>query len=55
MDNWLRLLKAAASEDRHACLEWSLKLGYLTGNEKDVCSAFFLFRQLTDLRLPGYG
>lgn len=36
MDNWLRLLKAAASEDRDACIEWSLKLGYLTGEENEV-------------------
>jgi aarF domain-containing kinase len=37
MDNWLRLLQAAASDDRDACREWSLKLGYLTGEENDVC------------------
>ncbi|TFK37522.1 ABC1 family-domain-containing protein [Crucibulum laeve] len=36
MDNWLRLLQAAASEDRTACAEWSLKLGYLTGEENEV-------------------
>ncbi|KAG6844309.1 hypothetical protein H0H87_007879 [Tephrocybe sp. NHM501043] len=35
MDSWLRLLQAAASEDRDACVEWSLKLGYLTGKEND--------------------
>ncbi|CAL1697726.1 unnamed protein product [Somion occarium] len=36
MDNWLHLLQAAASEDRNACIEWSLKLGYLTGQENDI-------------------
>ncbi|KAF5376145.1 hypothetical protein D9615_007657 [Tricholomella constricta] len=36
MDSWLRLLQAAASEDRDACVEWSLKLGYLTGEENQV-------------------
>ncbi|KAF9007062.1 ABC1 family-domain-containing protein [Cyathus striatus] len=36
MDNWLRLLQAAASADRDACVEWSLKLGYLTGKEDEV-------------------
>jgi len=36
MDSWLRLLQAAASEDRDGCVEWSLKLGYLTGEENEV-------------------
>jgi aarF domain-containing kinase len=36
MDNWLRLLLAAAQKDREGCLRWSLKLGYLTGEENDV-------------------
>jgi len=36
MDNWLRLLQAAASEDRDACIEWSQKLGYLTGEENQI-------------------
>ncbi|TFK47175.1 ABC1-domain-containing protein [Heliocybe sulcata] len=36
MDNWLRLLLAAASEDREACIDSSLKLGYLTGEENEV-------------------
>ncbi|RDB23565.1 Atypical kinase COQ8, mitochondrial [Hypsizygus marmoreus] len=36
MDSWLRLLQAAASEDRDACVEWSLKLGYLTGEENQI-------------------
>jgi aarF domain-containing kinase len=36
MDNWLRLLLAAAQQDREGCLRWSLKLGYLTGEEVDV-------------------
>lgn len=36
MDSWLRLLQAAASEDRTACAEWSQNLGYLTGEEGEV-------------------
>ncbi|THV05083.1 ABC1-domain-containing protein [Dendrothele bispora CBS 962.96] len=38
MDGWLRLLKAAAEdpEDREACIEESLKLGYLIGGESQV-------------------
>ncbi|KAF8169115.1 ABC1 family-domain-containing protein [Mycena galopus ATCC 62051] len=36
MDDWLRLLQAAAHEDRAACVEWSLKLGYLTGEEDQL-------------------
>lgn len=36
MDDWLHLLQAAAAEDRPACAEWSLKLGYLTGEENEV-------------------
>jgi len=36
MDNWLRLLLAAAQQDREGCLHWSLKLGYLTGEENDI-------------------
>jgi predicted unusual protein kinase regulating ubiquinone biosynthesis (AarF/ABC1/UbiB family) len=37
MDRWLHLLSAAAADDRDACVEWSLKLGYLTGEENKVC------------------
>ncbi|KII90203.1 hypothetical protein PLICRDRAFT_107897 [Plicaturopsis crispa FD-325 SS-3] len=36
MDSWLRLLTAAAAEDRAACIECSLQLGYLTGAENEV-------------------
>ncbi|KAF4588577.1 hypothetical protein EYR40_010130 [Pleurotus pulmonarius] len=36
MDNWLHLLQSAISEDRNNCIEWSIKLGYLTGEETDV-------------------
>jgi len=36
IDDWLRLLLAAAQQDREGCLRWSLKLGYLTGEENDV-------------------
>ncbi|KAJ7255048.1 ABC1-domain-containing protein [Mycena haematopus] len=36
IDDWLRLLQAAALEDRAACIECSLKLGYLTGEENQL-------------------
>ncbi|KAJ6501813.1 ABC1-domain-containing protein [Mycena vulgaris] len=36
IDGWLRLLQAAAADDRAACIEQSLKLGYLTGEENQV-------------------
>jgi len=36
IDNWLRLLQAAASDNREASVECSLKLGYLTGEENDA-------------------
>jgi len=36
MDNWLFLLKAAVADDRDGCIEWSRKLGYLTGQENNV-------------------
>ena len=36
IDGWLRLLSAAVDEDRDACVEWSRKLGYLTGEENEV-------------------
>ncbi|KAF9239410.1 ABC1-domain-containing protein [Melanogaster broomeanus] len=36
MDNWLHLLQAAASGDRAACIDWSLKLRYITGEENEI-------------------
>ncbi|KIY44869.1 ABC1-domain-containing protein [Fistulina hepatica ATCC 64428] len=36
IDDFLRLLKAAASGDRDACVQWSLKVGYLTGGESKL-------------------
>lgn len=45
IDNWLRLLQAAASNDREACIESSLKLGYLTGEENEVYSCFSVYSQ----------
>lgn len=42
IDNWLRLLLAAAQKDREDCLRWSLELGYLTGDENDVGLTKFL-------------
>ncbi|KAJ7166665.1 ABC1-domain-containing protein [Mycena filopes] len=35
MDGWLRLLEAAATDDRDACVEWSRNVGYLTGEESE--------------------
>ncbi|EKM52457.1 uncharacterized protein PHACADRAFT_149121 [Phanerochaete carnosa HHB-10118-sp] len=34
--SWLRLLQAAASDDRQACIDRSLKVGYLTGEENEL-------------------
>ena len=36
IDNWFGLLGAAVSGDRQACIDWSSKLGYLTGEENEV-------------------
>ena len=36
IDNWLHLLQAAAADDAEACIEWSRRLGYLTGEENEV-------------------
>ena len=36
MDSWLHLLQAGADGNREACVEWSRKLGYLTGDENEV-------------------
>ena len=36
MDIWLFLLQSAAAGDREGCIKWSLKLGYLTGEENQV-------------------
>ncbi|TFY65323.1 hypothetical protein EVJ58_g2052 [Rhodofomes roseus] len=36
MDDWMHLLQAAALDDHDACVAWSLKLGYLTGEENEV-------------------
>ena len=36
LDGWLGLLSAAASDDLVACAEWSVKVGYLTGEETQV-------------------
>jgi len=46
MDNWLRLLMAAAQQDREGCLRWSLKLGYLTGEENDVSPSPSVLRKV---------
>lgn len=49
MDCWLRLLSAAAEDDRDECIEWSLKLGYLTGQENEVRS--FRFSPINEIDL----
>lgn len=36
IDSWLRLLQAAAADDRDACVEWSRRVGYLTGEENEL-------------------
>ncbi|KAF5325897.1 hypothetical protein D9611_000781 [Ephemerocybe angulata] len=36
MDGWLSLLQAAASGNKEASVEWSIKLGYLTGKENEI-------------------
>ncbi|KAF9476631.1 ABC1-domain-containing protein [Pholiota conissans] len=36
MDNWFSILQAAALGDRETCIEWSLKVGYLTGEEDEA-------------------
>ncbi|KAK0550747.1 hypothetical protein OC845_002522 [Tilletia horrida] len=35
IDKWYHLLSAAVRGDRDACLEWSHKIGYLTGEESE--------------------
>ena len=47
MDNWLHLLQAAASQDRDACVQWSLRLGYLTGEENEVRITTILYSHAT--------
>ena len=51
MDNWLRLLLAAAQQDREGCLRWSLELGYLTGEENDVGYSIYFFLPFCDIGL----
>lgn len=51
MDDWYMLLSAAVREDRDACIEHSLKLGYLTGQECQVRLA--LLGVFPHLRLSG--
>ena len=48
IDNWFGLLDAAVSGDRQACIDWSLKLGYLTGQENEVffCPPRLIFASL---------
>lgn len=36
MDDWYMLLNAAITGDRKACEAYSLKLGYITGQESPV-------------------
>ena len=36
IDDWLHLLQSAASDDKQSCVEWSRKVGYLTGQEDEV-------------------
>jgi aarF domain-containing kinase len=41
MDKWYRLLKSVIDNDREAMREYSLKVGYLTGEENEVGGSFF--------------
>jgi aarF domain-containing kinase len=50
INNWFNLLQAAASDDRTSCAEWSLKLGYLTGAENEVCLFVLRFNVMASLR-----
>ena len=36
IDKWMRLLQAAVAEDRASCIKYSLDIGYLIGDEKEV-------------------
>ncbi|KAG9081043.1 hypothetical protein FRC06_005883 [Ceratobasidium sp. 370] len=51
MDNWYMLLSAAGRDDREACIDYSLKLGYLTGQENEEMLAAHV-RSLTLLGIP---
>ena len=51
LDLWLRLLLAAAQQDREGCLCWSLELGYLTGEENDVGRSIYDFLPFCDIWL----
>ena len=51
MDNWLRLLLAAAQQDWEGCLRWSLELGYLTGEGNDVGHSIYDFLPFCDIGL----
>ena len=36
MDDWLRMLQAAIRGNHRECIDWSRKVGYLTGEESEV-------------------
>ncbi|KAH8077389.1 ABC1-domain-containing protein [Cristinia sonorae] len=36
IDSWLQLLQAASNSSRADCISWSLKVGYLTGEENEL-------------------
>ena len=38
MDSWYTILQAATQGDRQSCIDASLKIGYLTGEENEVSS-----------------
>lgn len=52
IDHWLHLLQAAAADDRQACIDWSLKVGYLTGEENEVSTSIALEHVYTRLTAP---
>ncbi|QRV98788.1 ABC1 family protein [Ceratobasidium sp. AG-Ba] len=51
MDNWYLLLSAAVQENREKCIQYSLELGYLTGQENEEMLAAHV-RSLTLLGIP---
>ena len=49
-DKYLRVIEAAVAGDRDACLAWSIKLGFLTGEESPVRAILMVvFALLTSL------
>ncbi|KAJ9105795.1 hypothetical protein QFC19_003362 [Naganishia cerealis] len=52
IDKWYRLLKSVIDNDREAMREYSLKVGYLTGQENEVSPFSRVMRYLSDPTIP---